>query len=64
MNEHREKEKIFSPQNWLKSKDSLFKLKASVQMHMSFMNNIPNGANLRQALAIPSDSFLDRWAAD
>jgi AIPR protein len=64
MSEYAEKEKIFSPQNWLKSKDSLFKLKASVQMHMNFMRTLPNGAQLRQALVIPSNQFVDRWAAD
>ena len=64
MSEYAEKEKIFSPQNWLKSKDSLFKLKASVQMHMSFIGNMPNGAQLRQALVLPSEQFVDRWAAD
>ena len=35
MNEYSEKGKIFSPQNWLKSKDSLTKLKAAAQMLIS-----------------------------
>jgi hypothetical protein len=35
-----------------------------VQMHMNFIGNMPNGAQLRQALVIPSDNFVDRWAAD
>ena len=64
ISEYAEKQKIFSPQNWLKSKDSLFKLKASVQMHMNFLINMPNGAQLRQALVIPPEKFVDRWAAD
>lgn len=64
MNEHAEKGKIFSPQNWLKSKDSLSKLRASVHMHMSFIQNMPNGPQLRQALIIPADRFGARWAAD
>jgi len=64
VNEYAEKERIFSPQNWLKSKDSLYKLKASVQMHMNFIGNMPNGAQLRQALVLPANQFVDRWAAD
>jgi hypothetical protein len=64
MNEHADRGKIFSPQNWLKSKDSLSKLRASVQMHMNFFGNIPNGAQLRKALIISSDRFAVRWAAD
>jgi len=62
--EREEGGKIFSPQNWLKSKDSLSKLKASVQMHMNFIGNMPNGAQLRQALVLPANQFVDRWAAD
>jgi hypothetical protein len=64
MSEYAEKGKIFSPQNWLKSKDSLFKLKASVQMHMNFIRTMPNGEVLANALVIPSDRFVERWAAD
>jgi hypothetical protein len=62
--EYAEKERIFSPQNWLKSKDSLAKLKPSIQMHMNFMGNLPNGAQLRQALQISTDRFGPRWVAD
>jgi hypothetical protein len=64
MNEYSEKGKIFSPQNWLKSKDSLIKLKAAVQMLISLIGNMPNGAELRQALVIDPGRFVDRWAAD
>ena len=64
VSEYAAREKIFSPQNWLKSKDSLSKLKLSVQTLMSFIGNFPNGAQLRRALVIPSNRFVDRWAAD
>ena len=64
MSEYAEKGKIFSPQNWLKSKDSLFKLKASVQMYMNFIPTMPDGGKLRQALELPADKFSARWAAD
>lgn len=64
MSEYADKGKIFSPQNWLKSKDSLFKLKAAVQMHMGFIKGMPNGGQLANALVIPADRFTDRWSAD
>jgi hypothetical protein len=64
MSEYAERGKIFSPQNWLKSKDSLSKLKAAVQMHMNFIRTVPNGELLASALVVPSDRFVDRWAAD
>lgn len=50
MAEYQEKGKIFSPQNWLKAKDSLLKLHASVNMFMGFMSAMPearmNGCHL------------------
>jgi AIPR protein len=64
MNEYAEKGKIFSPQNWLKSKDSLIKLKAAVQMLISLIGSMTNGAQLRQALVLSPDRFVDRWVAD
>jgi AIPR protein len=64
MTEYAEKTKIFSPQNWLKSKDSLFKLKASVQMYMNFIPTMPEGTKMRQALELPAERFSVRWAAD
>jgi hypothetical protein len=64
MTEHGDKGKSFSPQNWLKSRDSLNKLKAAVQVHMNVIGTMPNGAQLRQALVIAPDKFVDRWAAD
>jgi len=64
MADYAEKGKIFSPQNWLKSKDSLNKLKSSVQMLLNLLGNLPNGTQLRQALVLPPDRFVDRWAAD
>jgi hypothetical protein len=61
MNEYTEKAK---PQNWLKSKDSLFKLKASVQMYMNFIPTMPEGTKMRQALELPAERFSVRWATD
>ena len=62
--EAEEKGKLFSPQNWLKAKDSLLKLSASVSMYMGFMAAVPNGPETRKALEIPANRFSLRWAAD
>jgi hypothetical protein len=64
MAEYQEKGKIFSPQNWLKAKDSLLKLQASVRMSMGFINAMPGGAELRKSLVLPADRFGLRWVAD
>jgi len=64
MAEYQEKNRIFSPQNWLKAKDSLLKLSASVNMFMGFMSAMPGGPQMRQALVLPANRFSLRWVAD
>lgn len=64
MAEYQEKGKIFSPQNWLKAKDSLLKLSASVNMFMGFMSAMPGGPQMKQALVLPANRFGLRWVAD
>jgi hypothetical protein len=64
MAEYAEKGKIFSPQNWLKAKDSLLKLSASVNMFMSFMSSMPGGKEMKKALVLPAGRFGLRWAAE
>jgi hypothetical protein len=64
MAEYQEKGKIFSPQNWLKAKDSLLKLSASVNMFMGFMGAMPGGPEMRKSLILPANRFGLRWVAD
>lgn len=64
MAEYTEKNKIFSPQNWLKAKDSLLKLSASVNMFMSFMASMPGGGDMKRALVLPPNGFSLRWVAE
>ncbi|HVZ18342.1 MAG TPA: AIPR family protein [Terriglobales bacterium] len=64
MNEYQEKGKIFSPQNWLKAKDSLLKLQASVRTSFGFIGMMAGGAQMKQALVLPADRFGLRWVAD
>ncbi|MGI0085996.1 MAG: AIPR family protein, partial [Nitrososphaerales archaeon] len=61
--EYQEKGKLFNPQNWLKAKDSLLKLQASVRMSMGFMT-MSGGAEMKQALMLPANRFGLRWAAE
>ena len=64
MAEYSEKGKIFSPQNWLKAKDSLLKLSASVNMFMGFMSGMPGGTAMKKALVLPANQFGMRWVAE
>lgn len=64
VSEYQEKGKIFSPQNWLKAKDSIYKIQAAVRMCMGMIRNVPGGAALKAGLAIPADRFGLRWSAD
>jgi hypothetical protein len=62
--EYQERGKIFSPQNWLKAKDSLLKIQTAVRMYMGMIGNVPGGPELKRSLVIPADNFTLRWAAD
>jgi len=64
MSEYQEKGKIFSPQNWLKAKDSILKVQAAVKMYLGMIGNIPGGPELKKSLIIPADKFGLRWTAD
>ena len=64
MSEYQEKGKIFSPQNWLKAKDSIYKIQAAVRMCMGMVGNVPGGPVLKASLAVQSDKFGPRWSAD
>jgi hypothetical protein len=62
--EYNEKNKIFSPQNWLKAKDSILKVQNAVRMYMGMIANAPGGPELKKSLVIPPDKFGLRWSAD
>jgi hypothetical protein len=62
--EAQEKDRIFSPQNWLKAKDSFLKIQATVKMYVSMLGNLPGGADLKKTLTIPADKFGLRWSAE
>jgi len=56
--------KVFSPQNWLKSKDSLTKTQASISMLINMLQNMPGGAALKATLTLKPEVFGLRWASD
>lgn len=64
VNEYTEKGKLFSPQNWLKAKDSILKIQGAVRMYMGLLGSMPGGPDLKASLRVPADQFTLRWAAD
>jgi len=62
--EYHEKGRVFSPQNWLKAKDSLNKVQASLRMYMGMMGSMPGGNELKQRLILDAARFSLRWSAD
>jgi hypothetical protein len=64
INEYQEKGKIFNPQNWLKAKDSIYKVQAAVRMCLGMIGSVPGGPALKNSLVVPPDKFSLRWSAD
>jgi hypothetical protein len=62
--EYKANTKVFSPQNWLKSKDSLTKIQASISMLINMLQNMPGGAVLKQTLTLKPELFGLRWSSD
>ncbi len=56
--------KVFSPQNWLKSKDSLTKIQASVSMLINMLGNMPGGTELKTTLTLKPELFGLRWSSE
>jgi hypothetical protein len=56
--------KVFSPQNWLKSKDSLTKIQASVSMLINMVGNMPGGPALKSTLTLKPEMFGLRWSSE
>ncbi len=62
--EYQERNKVFSPPNWLKAKDSVLKIQAAVNMYLGMVTGMPGGPELKKSLALPADRFMLRWSAD
>jgi len=64
VSEYLEKNRIFSPQNWLKAKDSVLKIQAAVKMWIGMIAGVTGGPDLKRSLILPADKFTLRWSAD
>ena len=56
--------KIFSPQNWIKTKTCLSGIKTAVTTQLMMLPTFPGGRNLKDALIISKEFFEYRWEAD
>jgi len=56
--------RVFSPQNWIKTKTCLSGINAAIAMQFMMLQKMPGGEELREALIIPTEEFEYRWAAD
>lgn len=60
--------RVFSPQNWIKTKTCLAGIRAAIRQYFTMLPAIPGGRQLGQqlktALAMDAENFEARWAAD
>jgi len=67
-NEPQQGNRVFSPQNWIKTKTCLAGIRAAIQAYFSMLPSLPGGKELSQqlktALVMETDEFEARWAAD
>ena len=60
--------RVFSPQNWIKTKTCLAGIRQAVAQYFNMLPSMPGGPDLnvalRSALKMENDHFEDRWAAD
>jgi hypothetical protein len=56
--------KIFSPQNWVKTKICLSGIKTAVITQLMMLPTFPGGKELKETLMVPSKVFEYRWEAD
>lgn len=62
--EAQDKNKVFSPQNWLKNKDSMNRVRDALRMFLTMLPNMPGGKELKQRLLVPPERFSLRWSAE
>jgi len=67
-NEPQPANRVFSPQNWIKTKGCLAGMRAAIRQYFNMLPSMPGGRELSQKLktelAMAAESFEDRWAAD
>ncbi len=67
-NEQLPQNRVFSPQNWIKTKTCLSGINAAVGQYFAMLPSMPGGKelskNLKESLALSVEDFEYRWAAD
>ena len=67
-NEPQPANRVFSPQNWIKTKSCLAGIRAAIRQYFNMLPSMPGGAQLteqlRTSLSMDALDFEARWAAD
>ncbi len=67
-NEPQAPNRVFSPQNWIKTKTCLAGINAAIRQYFAMLPTLPGGKELsktlKEALTLPAEEFEYRWAAD
>jgi len=67
-NEPQPQNRVFSPQNWIKTKTCLSGINAAIRQYFTMLPTMPGGRelsqNLKEILSLSSEDFEYRWAAD
>lgn len=67
-NEPQPKNRVFSPQNWIKAKTCLAGINAAIRGYFNMLPTLPGGKNfsksLKETLTLSNEDFEYRWAAD
>lgn len=67
-NEPQPLNRVFSPQNWIKTKTCLVGIRAAIRAYFNMLPSMPGGKDLVQkyksALALDPEFFEERWSAD
>ena len=67
-NEPQPSNKVFSPQNWIKTKTCLAGIRAAIRQYINMLPSMPGGkelsVNLKKALEMDPKNFEGRWSAD
>lgn len=67
-NEPQPPNRVFSPQNWIKTKGCLSNINMAVRNYFNMLNVMPGGAEMKkklnEATVLPQEAFEYRWSAD
>ncbi|MBC7951411.1 MAG: AIPR family protein [Rhodospirillaceae bacterium] len=67
-NEPQPSNRVFSPQNWVKTKGCLSNINMAIRNYFNMLNVMPGGADMKKKLnaaaMLPQDAFEYRWSAD